>query len=95
MLFFVILVGACVAIGIPIAFSFGVGTLSYLAITTTVPLNTVVGRMNEGISNLVLLAVPLYWAWPHAQTLLVLQACLLAAAAVPVYLLRQELRKDV
>jgi tripartite ATP-independent transporter DctM subunit len=59
-LFFVILVGACVAIGIPIAFSFGVGTLSYLAITTNVPLNTVVGRMNEGISNLVLLAVPLF-----------------------------------
>ena len=59
-LFFVVLVGACVAAGIPIAFSFGVGTLSYLAITTTVPLNTVVGRMQEGISNLVLLAVPLF-----------------------------------
>ena len=59
-LFFVILVGACVAIGIPIAFAFGVGTLSYLAITTNVPLSTVVGRMNEGISNLVLLAVPLF-----------------------------------
>ncbi|MGD0050347.1 MAG: TRAP transporter large permease subunit [Vulcanimicrobiaceae bacterium] len=59
-LFFVVLVGACIAIGIPIAFSFGVGTLSYLAITTTVPLNTVVGRMQEGISNLVLLAVPLF-----------------------------------
>ena len=59
-LFFVVLVGACVAIGVPIAFSFGVGTLSYLAITTAVPLNTVVGRMQEGISNLVLLAVPLF-----------------------------------
>ncbi len=60
LLFFVLLVGACVTIGIPIAFAFGVGTLSYLAITTTVPLNTVVGRMQEGISNLVLLAVPLF-----------------------------------
>jgi tripartite ATP-independent transporter DctM subunit len=59
-LFFVVLVGACVTIGIPIAFAFGVGTLSYLAITTSVPLNTVVGRMDEGISNLVLLAVPLF-----------------------------------
>ena len=58
--FFVVLVGACVAIGVPIAFSFGVGTLSYLAITTAVPLNTVVGRMQEGIANLVLLAVPLF-----------------------------------
>jgi tripartite ATP-independent transporter DctM subunit len=59
-LFFVVLVGACVAIGVPIAFSFGLGTLSYLAITTSVPLSTVVGRMQEGISNLVLLAVPLF-----------------------------------
>jgi tripartite ATP-independent transporter DctM subunit len=60
LLFFVVLVGTCVAIGVPIAFAFGVGTLSYLAIVTTVPLNTVVGRMDEGISNLVLLAVPLF-----------------------------------
>ncbi len=59
-LFFVVLVGACVAIGVPIAFSFGMATLSYLALTTTVPLSTVVGRMDEGISNLVLLAVPLF-----------------------------------
>ncbi len=59
-LFFVVFVGACVAIGIPIAFSFAVGTLSYLALTTTVPVATVVGRMNEGVSNLVLLAVPLF-----------------------------------
>jgi tripartite ATP-independent transporter DctM subunit len=59
-LFFVLLVGACIAIGTPIAFSFGVGTLSYLAITTSVPLSTVVLRMDEGISNIVLLAVPLF-----------------------------------
>ena len=60
LIFFVGLVGICVAIGIPIAFAFGVGTLSYLAITTHVPLNTVVSRMDEGVSNLVLLAVPLF-----------------------------------
>ena len=59
-IFFVGLVGVCVAIGVPIAFSFGVGTLSYLAITTTVPLSTVASRMEEGISSLVLLAVPLF-----------------------------------
>jgi uncharacterized membrane protein len=34
-----------------------------------------------------LLAVPLYWVWPHAQALLVLQTGLLAAAAAPIYLL--------
>ncbi|MBC5809523.1 MAG: TRAP transporter large permease subunit [Candidatus Eremiobacteraeota bacterium] len=60
LVFFVGLVGLCVAIGVPIAFSFGVGTLSYLAITTHVPLNTVVSRMEEGASALVLLAVPLF-----------------------------------
>jgi tripartite ATP-independent transporter DctM subunit len=60
LLFFVLLVGACVAIGIPIAFAFGFGTLSYLALTTTVPLSTVVDRMDEGISSLILLAIPLF-----------------------------------
>jgi tripartite ATP-independent transporter DctM subunit len=59
-LFFVLVVGACVAVGVPIAFAFGFGTLSYLALATTSPLSTVVGRMNEGISNLVLLAIPLF-----------------------------------
>ena len=48
-LFFVLLVGSCIAIGTPIAFSFGVGTLSYLFITTSVPASTVVLRMDEGI----------------------------------------------
>ncbi|MGH7659700.1 MAG: TRAP transporter large permease subunit [Vulcanimicrobiaceae bacterium] len=60
LIFFVFLVGTFIAIGVPIAFSFGFATLSYLALTTTVPLNTVVGRMDEGVSNLVLLAVPLF-----------------------------------
>jgi tripartite ATP-independent transporter DctM subunit len=60
LVFFVLLVGACVAIGIPIAFAFGFGTLSYLALTTNVPLSTVVDRMDEGISSLILLAIPLF-----------------------------------
>ncbi|MGP6157495.1 MAG: TRAP transporter large permease subunit [Vulcanimicrobiaceae bacterium] len=60
LIFFVLVVGVCIAIGVPIAFSFGFGTLGYLALTTTVPLNTLVGRMQEGISSLVLLAVPLF-----------------------------------
>lgn len=60
LLFFVLLVGACVAIGIPIAFAFGVGTSSYLALNTSVPLSTLVDRMDEGISSLILLAIPLF-----------------------------------
>jgi tripartite ATP-independent transporter DctM subunit len=58
--FFVVVVGACVAIGVPIAFAFGFATMSYLALATTSPPSIVVGRMNEGISNLVLLAIPLF-----------------------------------
>jgi len=58
--FFVLLTGTCIAIGVPIAFSFGLGTVSYLAIVTSVPLNTVSGQMLAGVSNLVLLAVPLF-----------------------------------
>ncbi len=59
-LFFVVLVGACVAIGVPIAFSFGLGTLSYIIIVTSTHPDIVVQRMQEGVSNLVLLAVPLF-----------------------------------
>ncbi len=59
-LFFVVLVGACVAIGVPIAFAFGLGTLSYILIVTSTHADIVVGRMQEGVSNLVLLAVPLF-----------------------------------
>jgi tripartite ATP-independent transporter DctM subunit len=58
--FFVGLVGVFVVVGVPIAFAFGVGTLSYLALTTQMPLSVVVGRMVEGSSALVLLAVPLF-----------------------------------
>jgi tripartite ATP-independent transporter DctM subunit len=36
--------------------------MSYLALTTSVPLDTVVGRMDEGISSLILLAIPLFIA---------------------------------
>ncbi len=59
-IFFVGFVGACIAIGVPIAFAFGAGTLAYLATSTSVPLGIVVNRMNEGASNIVLLAVPLF-----------------------------------
>jgi uncharacterized membrane protein len=53
------------------------------------PFVTVMGRnlFGDHTSFILLLAVPLYWVWPHAQALLVLQTCLLAAAAVPIYLL--------
>ncbi len=59
-IFFVVIVGACVAIGVPIAFAFGVATMSYLALTTDTPLSVVVNRMDDGMSNLLLLSVPMF-----------------------------------
>ncbi|MFK4046652.1 TRAP transporter large permease subunit [Roseomonas mucosa] len=58
--FFVVLLMAGVLSGVPIAFSFGLATLAYLATTTSVPLLVLVGRMDEGMSTLILLAVPLF-----------------------------------
>lgn len=60
LLFFVVMVGALVFAGVPIAFSFGLATFGYLALTTDTPLDVVVGRMDEGMSHLILLAVPLF-----------------------------------
>ncbi len=59
-LFFVLLVAVLVAMGVPIAFVFGVATLSYLALTTRTPLTIVTSRMDEGMSTLILLSVPLF-----------------------------------
>ena len=59
-IFFVLLVALCVVIGVPIAFAFGVATMSYLALTTRTPLTIVVSRMDEGMSTLILLSVPLF-----------------------------------
>ena len=60
LIFFVALVASSVLAGIPIAFSFGLATVGYLSLTTRVPLNVVVGRMDEGMSHLILLSVPLF-----------------------------------
>ncbi len=51
---------AAVLLGVPIGFAFGLATLAYLAIATHAPLSVVVGRMDEGMSSLILLAVPLF-----------------------------------
>ena len=60
LVFFVGVAGGCVLAGIPIAFAFGLGTFGYLALTTSTPLPVIVGRMDEGMSHLILLAVPLF-----------------------------------
>jgi len=59
-IFFVGVIAACVFAGVPIAFSFGLATVAYLSLATRLPLTVVVGRMGEGMSQIVLLAVPLF-----------------------------------
>src|SRR6185312_16007951 len=58
--FFVMIVAACVVIGVPIAFAFGIATMSYLSLTSAMPLSIVVNRMDEGMTNLLLLSVPMF-----------------------------------
>ncbi len=59
-IFFVVVVAACVFAGVPIAFSFALATFGYLALTTRAPMLVLVGRLDEGMSHLMLLAVPLF-----------------------------------
>ncbi|WP_439499850.1 TRAP transporter large permease [Bosea sp. (in: a-proteobacteria)] len=59
-IFFVGVVALNVFSGVPIAFSFALATFGYLALTTSTPLIVMVGRLDEGMSHLMLLAVPLF-----------------------------------
>jgi tripartite ATP-independent transporter DctM subunit len=58
--FFAGLLAVGVLLGVPIGFAFGTATLAFLMCVTKVPLTIVVSRMDEGMSGLVLLAVPLF-----------------------------------
>jgi tripartite ATP-independent transporter DctM subunit len=58
--FFLGVVSLTVFAGIPIAFSFGLATLGYLAFSTHVPITVLVARMDSGMSHPVLLSVPLF-----------------------------------
>ncbi|MFM0326971.1 TRAP transporter large permease subunit [Caballeronia glebae] len=60
LIFFVGVVGFTVLSGMPIAFSFGLAVFSYLSLSTSMPLEIVVSRMDEGMSQLLLLAVPMF-----------------------------------
>ncbi len=59
-IFFVGVVALCVFSGVPIAFGFGLAIFGYMALTTHTPLMVLVGRMDEGMSHLILLSVPLF-----------------------------------
>ncbi|MDX2205318.1 MAG: TRAP transporter large permease subunit [Hyphomicrobiaceae bacterium] len=58
--FFIGGVGVCILAGVPIAFAFAAATVAYVGTMTTAPLTVVVSRIDEGMSHLVLLSVPLF-----------------------------------
>ena len=58
--FFVVLVGLSILIGVPIGFAFGIATIAYLGLMTHVPLNVIVNRLDQGMSQPLLLAIPMF-----------------------------------
>ncbi|MBA4269805.1 MAG: hypothetical protein C0447_10355 [Methylobacterium sp.] len=59
----ILLVGVialCLAMGVPIAFCFGAGAMAFLVFSTKLPVTVLVGRMDEGMSSLILLSVPVF-----------------------------------
>ena len=58
--FFVGMVGLLLLLGVPIAFCFGIATLCYIAFATDTPASIVIDRMDEGMSQLILLAIPMF-----------------------------------
>lgn len=59
-IFLVGLVALCLVAGVPIAFCFGCGVMSFLAFTSNIPLTVIVGRIDEGMANIVLVSVPVF-----------------------------------
>ncbi len=60
LIFLVGVAALCLVLGVPIAFCFGMGTIGFLAFTTHVPMIVMIGRMDEGMSSLILLSVPIF-----------------------------------
>jgi tripartite ATP-independent transporter DctM subunit len=59
-IFLAILVTFFLFAGVPIGFCFGLGTLSYLAFTSHMPLMVIISRMDEGMSSIVLVSIPVF-----------------------------------
>lgn len=55
-----LLVAILLAVGVPIAFCFALGTLSYLTFASHSPVFVMIGRIDEGMSSLILLSVPVF-----------------------------------
>jgi tripartite ATP-independent transporter DctM subunit len=60
LVFFVLVTGGAVLAGVPIVFSFGIGTFAFIALVTRTPWSVIVSRIDEGMSHIILLSVPLF-----------------------------------
>lgn len=60
MVFFGLMLGIAVAVGVPIGFAFGAATFLYLGTLSRTPFIVELTRMDEGMSVLILLSVPLF-----------------------------------
>lgn len=60
LVFFIGIVGFCIFVGVPIAFSFAIATFGYLHFTSNIPLATIISQMDQGMSSIELLAVPMF-----------------------------------
>lgn len=60
------------------------------------PFVTVMGRnlFGDHTSFILLFLVPVYWLYPHAAALLVIQSALIALGALPIYLFARHLLRD-
>jgi tripartite ATP-independent transporter DctM subunit len=58
--FFVVMTGACIIGGVPIAFAFGISTIAYINFTSTIPLSIVISQLDQGMASIELLAVPMF-----------------------------------
>ncbi|MFC3569285.1 TRAP transporter large permease subunit [Paracoccus simplex] len=55
-----LLVAVLLCGGVPIAFCFALGTLAYLTFASHAPIFVMMGRIDEGMSSLILLSVPVF-----------------------------------
>jgi tripartite ATP-independent transporter DctM subunit len=59
-IFLALLVALFLVAGVPIGFCFGLGTLSYLAFSSPAPLMVIISRMDEGMSGIILVSIPVF-----------------------------------
>src|SRR5262249_30985961 len=76
-IFFLGVVPVTVFAGVPIAFSFGVATFGYLALSTHLPTSVVVARLEAGMSNLILLSIPLFVFLGYMLEITGMAACMI------------------